>query len=415
MSASLLGAAMKAKLGSRTRKLVLIKLVDCCHEDGTHIYPALATVAEDAECSIATARRTLKEFVAVGLLRKVRDGGSGRRSTNHYEMDVELLFRLRRPEFWPALEAAALHQPLAGSDVEDDSDDEEGEDVGSETAPRHAPGAGESPAEAPSCETKGSTVIPYHGDTLSNDALRVSSDDTQPLSRTLSDEREGVRAHEPAPASEGAPAVAVSGLGDEAHGAPVPTFEDLIEAYPHAKVDNRAKLRGLWEALPFEQRRLAVQTIPAFLADRKAAGYKGRMPATQYLAGQNWIGLEAQAAKRAQQVSRGAPLTFDGYSTNWWLLLFARAFAGKALGFWMQQAEAKKPLTATGADLAEAAAKVGALQPYRCDGPEIEAWRPWLAARGARIPPLRGDFRVFLPGPTPPGGRAEAGDDEVRL
>ncbi|MGO4816694.1 helix-turn-helix domain-containing protein, partial [Cupriavidus sp. 2MCAB6] len=72
MSASLLGAAMKAKLGSRTRKLVLIKLVDCCHEDGTNIYPALATVAEDAECSITTARRTLREFCAVGLLRKVK-------------------------------------------------------------------------------------------------------------------------------------------------------------------------------------------------------------------------------------------------------------------------------------------------------------------------------------------------------
>ncbi len=409
MSASLLGAAMKAKLGSRTRKLVLIKLVDCCHEDGTHIYPALATVAEDAECSIATARRTLKEFVAVGLLRKVRDGGSGRRSTNHYEMDVELLFRLRRPEFWPALEAAALHQPLP------DNDDDEAADEARDASSGHAPNASEGENVASSCETKGSTVIPYHGDTLSNDALRVSSDDTQPLSRTLSYEREGVRTHEPAPASEGEPAVAVSGLGEDAAAPPTPTFEDLIEAYPHAKVDNRSKLRSLWETLPFDQRRLAVQTIPAFLADRKAAGYKGRMPATEYLAGRNWIGLEAQAAKRAVAGQASAPVVVSPWSRDWWLLLHDRIKAGRSPSFWVQQAEAGKPMGSTGAEIAAATGRIGALQPYRCDGPEIEAWRPWLAAKGARIPLFRGEFRVFLPGPTPPGDRRDAGDDEVRF
>ena len=120
MSAALLGLALKAKLHSQTRKMVLIKLVDCCHEDGTRIYPSLATIAEDAECSVATARRVMQTFCKVGLLRKVKDGGSGAKSTNHYEMDVELLARLRRPELWPAMEAAALHQPLSDSDDEDE-------------------------------------------------------------------------------------------------------------------------------------------------------------------------------------------------------------------------------------------------------------------------------------------------------
>lgn len=405
MSASLLGAAMKAKLGSRTRKLVLIKLVDCCHEDGTHIYPALATVAEDAECSIATARRTLKEFVAVGLLRKVRDGGSGRRSTNHYEMDVELLFRLRRPEFWPALEAAALHQPLP------DNDDDEATDEAS----RHAPDASEGENVAPSCETKGSTVIPYHGDTLSNGALRVSPDDTQPLSRTLSYEREGVRAHEPAPASEGEPAVAVSGLGDDATTSPAPSFEDFIEAYPHAKGDNRVQLRSAWAEVPFDHRRAAIDGIGAFLAERKAGGLKSRLSAPAYLAGRCWVGLEAQAAKRAQTGQASAPVVVSPWSRDWWLLLHDRIKAGRSPSFWVQQAEASKASTVTGAEIAAASARIGALQAYRCDGPEIEAWRLWLAAKGARIPLFRGEFRVFLPGPTPPGDRRDAGDDEVRF
>lgn len=398
---------MKAKLGSRTRKLVLIKLVDCCHEDGTHIYPALATVAEDAECSIATARRTLKEFVAVGLLRKVRDGGSGRRSTNHYEMDVELLFRLRRPEFWPALEAAALHQPLP------DNDDDEAADE----APRHAPDAGMAENGAPSCETKGSTVIPYHGDTLSNDALRVSPDDTQPLSRTLSYEREGVRAHEPAPASEGPPAVAVSGLGEDPHAQPAvaPSFEDFIEAYPHAKGDNRVQLRSAWGEVPFEQRRAAIDGIGAFVAERKAGGLKSRLSAPAYLAGRCWVGLEVQAAKRAQAGQASAPVMVSAWSRDWWLLLHDRIKAGRSPSLWVQQAESGKAMSSTGAEIAAAGARIGSLQAYRCEGPEIEAWRDWLRAKGARIPPFRGEFRVFLPGPTPPGGKAEAGDDEVRF
>lgn len=409
MSAALLGAAMKAKLGSRTRKLVLIKLVDCCHEDGTHIYPSLATVAEDAECSIATARRTLKEFVAVGLLRKVREGGGGRRSTNHYEMDVELLFRLRRPEFWPALEAAALHQPLP------DNDDEEGEDGAAEATPRHAPGAGESADEAPSCETKGSTVIPYHGDRVSNGALRVSSDDTQPLSRTLSDEREGVRAHEPAPASSREPAATGDRLSEGSPAQPLPTFEDFLEAYPHAKGDNRMQLRSVWAELPFDQRRPAIDGIGAFLAERKAGGLKSRLSAPQYLAGRCWIGLEAQAAKRAVAGQASAPVVVSPWSRDWWLLLHDRIKAGRSPSLWVQQAESGKAMSSTGAEIAAASSRIGALQPYRCDGPEIDAWRPWLAAKGARIPPFRGEFRVFLPWPTPPGGKAEVGDDEVRF
>jgi len=407
VSASLLGAAMKAKLGSRTRKLVLIKLVDCCHEDGTHIYPALATVAEDAECSIATARRTLKEFVAVGLLRKVREGGAGRRSTAHYEMDVDLLFRLRRPEFWPALEAAALHQPLPDND--DDGEPDE--------ATRHAPDAGDGNVSAPPCETKGDTVIPYHGDRVSNGALRVSSGDTQPLSRTLSYEREGVRAHEPAPASSLEPAAAGSGLSEEAPAQPaaVPSFEAFIEAYPHAKGDNRVQLRSVWAEVPFEQRQAAIAGISAFLAARKAGGLKSRLSAPQYLAGRCWIGLEAQAAKRADTVKAGAPVAVAAWSRDWWLLLLDRIASGRAPGFWVQQAEAGKALGSTASEIAAASAKVGPLNPYRCDGPEIEAWRVWLAGKGARIPLFRGEFRVFLPGSAPASGRVEAGDDEVRF
>ncbi|CAN7334918.1 helix-turn-helix domain-containing protein [Bosea sp. LjRoot90] len=370
--------------------MVLIKLVDCCHEDGTRIYPSLATIAEDAECSVATARRVMQMFCRVGLLRKVKDGGSGAKSTNHYEMDVEMLARLRRPELWPAMEAAAVHQPLSNSDDED-------EDA--------APAAKVEPQAAESAPNKGITVQGYHGASLPNRAEGYHQGDTQPLSRNLSYEREGVGAGASEPASKGEPAP----------GNQTPSFEDFLEAYPHAKGDNRVQLRSAWEALPFDQRRAAIDGIGAYAAERKAGGLKSRLSGPQYLAGRCWIGLERQASQRHATQSAGAPVSISGWSKDWWLLLLDRVFAGKPPGFWVQQADAGKPFTASSADLVTASKRVGELHAHRCDGPEIDAWRPWLAARGARIPPFKGEFRVFLPSPMPPGGKRDDGDDEVKF
>lgn len=385
---------MKAKLGSRTRKLVLIKLVDCCHEDGTNIYPALSTVAEDAECSIATARRTLKEFVAVGLLRKIRDGGVGRKSTNHYEMDVELLFRLRRPEFWPALEAAALHQPLPDNDDDDDSG--------------HAQDAGNGAEMAAPCETKGSTVIAYHGDTLSNEALRVSSDDTQPLSNNPYPEREGAQGREGRPT-----------ISDQAQPTLPATLDEFRKAYPHAGADDQAALASAWEAVPFGERRTAIDGIAGFVAERKAAGYASRLSGPKYLSGFNWRHVPKQAAERAAKQAAGAFVELKGWSRDWWVMLLARMAEGQRqrIGFMLQQADAGKSISVAAGDLAAAAKRIGELKTYLCHGREIDAWRPWLAERGARIPVFdeRSSFRVFLPSETPPAGRNDDGDHNVRF
>ena len=82
-------------------------------------------------------RRELKRFCEVGLLRKVRDGGKGKGSTARYEMDIDMLARLRRADIWPVLEAAALHDPL--SDAGDDDEPGHAQDAGQE-AQTHANG-----------------------------------------------------------------------------------------------------------------------------------------------------------------------------------------------------------------------------------------------------------------------------------
>jgi hypothetical protein len=391
VSAALLGLALKAKLHSQTRKMVLIKLVDCCHEDGTRIYPSLATIAEDAECSVPTARRVMQTFVRVGLLRLVKEGGSGAKSTNHYEMDVDLLARLRRRELWPALEAAAAHQPLP------DCDDDE--------APDHASDAGAGRVQSgSSCENKGITVEGYHGDSLPNQAEGYHQGDTQPLSYNPYSEREGAQGREGTPAIEREP-----------ERKPTATLDDFRKAYPHAGADDQAALASAWEAVPFAERQAAIDGIPGFVSERKAAGFSSRLSGPKYLSGFNWRHVPKQAAERAARQAAGAFCEVKGWSKDWWLVLLARIAAGQRVGFVVQQADAGKSLSVAASELAAATKRVGELRSFLCDGPEIDAWRPWLAARGARIPVFEGNFRVFLPGERPPEGRKDEGDDHVRF
>lgn len=392
MSAALLGLALKAKLHSQTRKMVLIKLVDCCHEDGTRIYPSLATIAEDAECSVPTARRVMQSFVRVGLLRMVKEGGSGAKSTNHYEMDIDLLARLRRPEMWPALEAAAVNDPLPDSDEGDDRT----------SAPVAAA------REAPQAQNKGIMVEGYHGDSLPDRAEGYHPDDTQPLSKTPYSEREGARERESTPTS-----------GDTAEPRPTATLDEFRRAYPHAGADDQAALVSAWEAVPFAERWAAIEGIPGFVAERKAAGFASRLSGPKYLSGFNWRHVPRHAAERAARQAAGAFVELKGWSRDWWLVLLARIFEGQRqkVSFALQQADTGKSISVSAGDLAAAAKRIGELKTFLCTGPELDAWRPWLAARGARIPVFdeRSSFRVFLPSERPPIGQHDDGDGDVRF
>lgn len=102
MSAFLLGMGFRADMGTCVRKLVLLKLIDACEDDGSRIFPAMSTVARAAQCSTRQVQRELKAFLDVGLIRLVREGGKGPRSTNEYALDIDLLQRLGR-EGWAAL------------------------------------------------------------------------------------------------------------------------------------------------------------------------------------------------------------------------------------------------------------------------------------------------------------------------
>lgn len=101
MSAYLLGTGFRADMGTCIRKLVLLKLIDACEDDGSRIFPAIATVARAAQCSDRQVQREIRAFVEIGLLRMVREGGKGRRSTNEYAMNLDVLAAIAK-DGWDA-------------------------------------------------------------------------------------------------------------------------------------------------------------------------------------------------------------------------------------------------------------------------------------------------------------------------
>ncbi len=392
MSFKLMVHAWDAEVPTQSHRLVLMKLVDCCDDDGRNIFPALATVATKAKCSTRHARRVISEFCRIGLLRRIREGGQGAGSTARYEMDVDLLARLARVELYPALIAAAAFEPLG----EDDGD--------------HALDAcDEGDREAGSGGNKADRVS-----ALSKGRRTPETDKADKLSpptpyRPLKPERESADAS----AGDDNPEGVASDAGHASDARAPATLADFRNTYPQANADDQIKLENAWNDVPFSERWPAIDGIPGFLAVRKAANQTMRFASWTYLRGRNWRFVEAKAAEQASAQAGNATVTFAGWSRSWWLLLFDRIKAGRPPGFWMQQADAGKPFSATQAEIDTASKRIGDLGAYRCDGPEIEAWRPWLGAKGARIPVFKGDFRVFLPGALPPGRKHDDGDDEV--
>ncbi|NGO50448.1 hypothetical protein [Allomesorhizobium camelthorni] len=110
MSAFLLGTGFRADMGTCIRKLVLLKLIDACEDDGSRIFPAIATVARAAQCSDRQVQREIKGFLDIGLLSLVRAGGQGRRSTNEYALDLDVLSAISKAG-WDAYAAGRGFNP----------------------------------------------------------------------------------------------------------------------------------------------------------------------------------------------------------------------------------------------------------------------------------------------------------------
>lgn len=90
MSDKLVYLARTAKFGEAraTRKLAMIALCNAAGDHGEGCDADLSSLMETAEVSARTAKRIRAEFVRVGLLVLVHEGGRGRRDRAIFRLDV---------------------------------------------------------------------------------------------------------------------------------------------------------------------------------------------------------------------------------------------------------------------------------------------------------------------------------------
>lgn len=94
MSWTLQGLVAQKKWGTTTRRLMALTLASVANNDGSGIYASVKTMARDSEISESTARRTLQEFEAQGLLRKVGERPCLNGFTNVYHLDADVIARM---------------------------------------------------------------------------------------------------------------------------------------------------------------------------------------------------------------------------------------------------------------------------------------------------------------------------------
>lgn len=69
--------------------LVMLKLADHANDDGGRVFPSVATIAAQAQCSERTVQNVLKAFRDCGLASVVKQGSGS--TPNLYELNVDLI------------------------------------------------------------------------------------------------------------------------------------------------------------------------------------------------------------------------------------------------------------------------------------------------------------------------------------
>lgn len=130
----------KTPFPTQAQKLIALKLADYASDAGGSVFPSRDTLAVQAGCSEATAKRTLRVFRDIGLLHLVREGGNGAGSTNEWRINVPLLEALAAGRAVmeggvSEIDIAWCDDEPAGVDMSVDNDGTEAADEGGQDDP----------------------------------------------------------------------------------------------------------------------------------------------------------------------------------------------------------------------------------------------------------------------------------------
>lgn len=94
MSIRLMSIVWDIRWPTQNHLLVMLKLADHANDEGSKVWPAVATIADQAQCSERTVQNVLKALRDCGLVSVVKPGGGS--SPTIYELNVPLLGLLAR-------------------------------------------------------------------------------------------------------------------------------------------------------------------------------------------------------------------------------------------------------------------------------------------------------------------------------
>ena len=92
MAVELTTKIWKIKFPTMSQKFIAMCMADAASSNGFGIWPAINTIAADAQCDRRTVQRVARLFEDIGLIELAKDGGGT--TTNFWNMDVELLEKL---------------------------------------------------------------------------------------------------------------------------------------------------------------------------------------------------------------------------------------------------------------------------------------------------------------------------------
>lgn len=243
MSFELTAKVLKIWCRSPGQKLVLMCLAHHAQDDGSRIYPGIEAIGRVAQLNQRSVRRLLAEMVRMGLLTIVEHGRGGRGKSTHYAMNAEFVAWLRASGAdFGQLCAARVAWP----------------ECRSEAPPMPAVEPAETRTSGPCLE------ITRTSDALNPDIACLSPPHTPPLSRTNPD---------PPCAPTHTPA-------HEAAAAAADWFQKFRDGYPKPS-DGEWRVWGdvefnAWPKLDAEQKRQAVESLPAFVQEIRGRG-RGRL------------------------------------------------------------------------------------------------------------------------------------------
>jgi len=270
VSAFLLGAGFRADMGTCIRKLVLLKLIDACEDDGSRIFPAIATVARAAQCSDRQVQREIRAFLEIGLLALVREGGKGRRSTNEYRLDLDVLAAISR-HGWDAYAAAR-----GGVEPASEGDDAQGDTVS--PLDEGAKGDKSAPLRVTAETAKGDSWSPptppdpSPDPSIERERGREDPEDGKPQADRQKIER---------------------------------AFEKAFREWPSSISDSRPAALKAWLALQPEEREKAAGHAARYLDAAKGVGRRIPCSFGVYLSEKRWEGLPPPA--EAKPATADAP------------------------------------------------------------------------------------------------------------